>query len=180
MLAPTPMPPCAPPYHRILQVIPDWLASYASELFGNTILNGKSHTMSDITQLLSEEANRVKAHNADKEQPPVKSKRAAQTERDEVLVATKLLRRWKHKAPQGQVQPLWQGMSLGVRILHQEKGGSRISSSKLERAGSTGQLGLQAREQACRIRQRRIPRRLGRRRFLGSRRGSISRVPQPR
>ena len=73
--------------HTVLRAIPDWLASYTSQLLGNAILNGKSHSMSVIIQLLSDEADRVKTRNVDKEQPPVKGKRAAQMG-DEALIVT--------------------------------------------------------------------------------------------
>ena len=73
--------------HTVLQAIPYWLASYTSQLLGNAILNGKSHSMSVIIQLLSDEADCVKIRNMDKEQPPVKGKRVAQMG-DEALIVT--------------------------------------------------------------------------------------------
>ena len=78
----------------VLRGIPDWLAAYASQLLGNAVLNGKSYEMSDIIQILSEEADRMMTRNASKEQPQAKGKKAAQTPEsrpDEALAATNTL-----------------------------------------------------------------------------------------
>src|SRR5712691_779099 len=75
----------------VLRGIPDWLAAYASQLLGTTILNDKPYEMSDIIHILSEEADRVKTRSASKEQPQAKGKNAAQTPEsrpDEALAVT--------------------------------------------------------------------------------------------
>src|SRR5260221_2631606 len=75
----------------VLWGIPNWLATYTSQLLGTTILNDKPYEMSDVIHILSEEADHVKTRNASKEQPQAKGRNAAQTPEsrpDEALAVT--------------------------------------------------------------------------------------------